>query len=214
MRNEILRTVHHYVYYSYEEWGRGYIGVRSCKCTPGKDITYFGSFKDKTFKPTQKIILSTFSTRIEANAAEIVLHNFYDVGVNPKFANKAKSTATGFCRSGIPLTKENKEKLRKINLGSFNPNYGKPKSKETRHKQSIALKNRVFSEQTKLKMKEAKRTQMKAIYLRCLKTNTVFYFNSVNEAARSLNLNVGNVSNLLHGRAKSTKGFVLHSLDR
>ncbi len=47
----------HYVYYSYEEWGRGYIGSRTCKCHAKDDVKYFGSFLDKTFNPTQKIIL-------------------------------------------------------------------------------------------------------------------------------------------------------------
>jgi len=47
---------HFYVYYSYEEYGRGYIGKRECKYLPEEDVNYFGSFKDKTFKPTQKII--------------------------------------------------------------------------------------------------------------------------------------------------------------
>jgi group I intron endonuclease len=205
--------VNHYVYYSYEEWGRGYIGVRSCKGAPEEDASYLGSFKDKTFKPTQKIILQTFRTRADANAAEIILHNFYDVAVNLNFANKAKSTATGFCRAGIPLTTENREKLKKINKGKGNPNYGKPKSIETRKKQSNALKGRVFSNKTKLKMKEAKKNQMVSICLRCLKTNQVFCFNSVNEAAQNLNLNPGNISNLLHGRGKTVKGFALEHLD-
>jgi hypothetical protein len=42
---------YHYVYYSYEEYGRGYIGSRTCKCLPEKDVKYFGSYKDKKFKP-------------------------------------------------------------------------------------------------------------------------------------------------------------------
>lgn len=45
-----------YVYYSYEEFGRGYIGKRECKCLPEEDIKYFGSYKDKSFRPTKKII--------------------------------------------------------------------------------------------------------------------------------------------------------------
>ena len=48
---------YHYTYYSYEEWGRGYFGSRTCRCLPKEDVKYFGSFGDKTFKPTQKIIL-------------------------------------------------------------------------------------------------------------------------------------------------------------
>ena len=53
---------HFYVYYSYEEYGRGYIGKRECKCLPEEDVSYFGSFKDKTFNPTQKIILETIES--------------------------------------------------------------------------------------------------------------------------------------------------------
>jgi hypothetical protein len=85
-----------YVYYSYEEWGRGYIGKRECYCLPEEDVRYFGSFTDKTFRPTQKVILEIFATKEEALAAEIILHDFYQVDVNPHFANKARQTAVGF----------------------------------------------------------------------------------------------------------------------
>jgi hypothetical protein len=89
---------YHYVYYSYEEYGRGYIGSRTCKCLPEKDIKYFGSFKDKTFKPTQKIILkSDYITREEAYADEIILQEYYKVVENSHFANRAYQTSTKFC---------------------------------------------------------------------------------------------------------------------
>lgn len=88
---------YHYVYYSYEEYGRGYIGSRSCKCPPEDDVRYLGSSKDKTFKPTQKIILkSDYSTREEAYVDEIVLQKYYKVVENPHFANKAYQTSTKF----------------------------------------------------------------------------------------------------------------------
>jgi len=77
-----------YVYYSYEPWGRGYIGKRECWCLPEEDMKYFGSFYDKSFKPTEKIILETFYTRKEAYEAESKLHKFYDVKNNSHFANK------------------------------------------------------------------------------------------------------------------------------
>ena len=70
---------HHYVYYSYEEWGRGYIGSRTCDCLPKEDTEYFGSFCDKTFKPTEKIILFTGKTRKKVLEIEMSLHNFFDV---------------------------------------------------------------------------------------------------------------------------------------
>lgn len=99
-----------YVYYSYEEWGRGYIGRRECRCLPEEDVKYFGSFKDKTFKPTQKIILATFETREEMCQAEVNLHAFYEVDVNPHFANKARQTSSKFYMD---------------RSGDKNPNYGK-----------------------------------------------------------------------------------------
>jgi hypothetical protein len=85
-----------YVYYSYEEYGKGYIGKRECKCLPEEDVSYFGSFRDKTFKPTQKIILETFDSVEEALQAECALHSFYEVDRNPHFANKAKQTSHKF----------------------------------------------------------------------------------------------------------------------
>jgi hypothetical protein len=104
-----------YVYYSYEEWGRGYIGKRECYCLPEEDVKYFGSFRDKTFKPTQKIILATFNTREEALAAEIALHGFYEIEKNPHFANKARQTSTGFY-SGPTGHKKSEEECQAISF--------------------------------------------------------------------------------------------------
>lgn len=87
---------HFYVYYSYEEYGRGYIGSRVSKLAPHKDMSYFGSFSDKNFNPTEKIILEVFDTKEEALEAERKLHKFYDVKNNPHFANKSNLTTTCF----------------------------------------------------------------------------------------------------------------------
>jgi hypothetical protein len=83
-----LHKKYHYTYYSYEEFGRGYIGVRSCNCKPEEDVKYFGSFSDKSFLPTSKIILGIYETREDANKDERILHRSYDVRLNPNFANK------------------------------------------------------------------------------------------------------------------------------
>jgi hypothetical protein len=88
---------YYYTYYSYEEWGRGYIGSRKCKCLPKEDIKYFGSFKDKSFKPTQKIILKDdYSTREDAYADEIILQRYYEVVENPHFSNRSYQSSTKF----------------------------------------------------------------------------------------------------------------------
>ena len=94
---------YYYTYYSYEEWGRCYIGSRGCKCLPEEDIKYFGSFSDKNFNPTQKIILKDdYTTREEAYADEIILHDYYNVANNPHFANRANATSTKFY---VPIEK-------------------------------------------------------------------------------------------------------------
>ncbi len=140
-----------YVYYSYEEFGRGYIGKRECKCLPEEDVKYFGTYRDKTFKPTQKIILKVFSSREEAMEAEIRLHNFYEVHKNPHFANKAKATSTGFyvCMEGEnnPMTRMKGEK---------SPFYGRKLSKEHREKLKQSHKNRIISEETKKNIGKSK----------------------------------------------------------
>jgi hypothetical protein len=87
--------MYHYTYYSYESWGRGYIGRRSCSCLPEEDY-YFGTYSDKTFNPNNKIILGLYNTKEEAADAEVQLHAFYQVHLNPHFANKAKQTSRKF----------------------------------------------------------------------------------------------------------------------
>lgn len=140
-----------YVYYSYEEWGRGYIGRRECYCPPKEDINYFGSFRDKTFNPTQKIILEIFNSREEAIQAEIDLHNFYEVHNNPHFANKAKSSSTGFyvCMIGEdnPMTKLK---------GKKSPFYGKKLSEEVKQKLKEYHKNKKLSKEHKIKIGKSK----------------------------------------------------------
>ena len=140
--------MYYYVYYSYEPWGRGYIGQRGCKCLPEEDTNYFGTFKDKTFKPTQKIVLQTFKTRKEAITAEVILHDFYQIDTNPHFANKARQKVVGFFydssgnkypnRKPLPSRKQTeltKQKLKEANLGKKHSNRTKHKLKEFVSKQ-------------------------------------------------------------------------------
>ena len=111
---------HFYVYYSYEEYGRGYIGKRECECLPEKDINYLGSFHDKSFYPTQKIILETFDSVEEALEAEIILHDFYEVDKNPHFANRAKQTSTKFYYIS-KMSDEEKVRRSEMMKTSYNP---------------------------------------------------------------------------------------------
>ena len=117
---------YYYTYYSYEEWGRGYFGSRGCKCLPEEDIKYLGSSRNKTFKPTHKIILKDdYATREEAYADEIILQQHYKVVENPHFANRSYQTSTGFTTSGIKVTDEYRQKMSKVTKGENNGMYGK-----------------------------------------------------------------------------------------
>ena len=129
--------MYHYTYMSIDPVdGRRYIGSRSCKCLPKEDTKYFGSYKDKSFKPQEKIILKTFSSREEAFKHEIYLHFVLDVAVNKKFANRARVTTTGFTWAGQHHSKETIEKLRIA---------GRNISPETKEKIKIGNQNKKLS---------------------------------------------------------------------
>ena len=143
---------YHYVYYSYEEYGRGYIGSRTCKCPPEKDVKYFGSYKDKNFKPTQKIILKDdYLTREDAYSDEIILQEYYKVVKNSHFANRAYQTATKFSTIGITFTDETRKKLSESHKGKITWNKGKSVSDEMKEKIRQKMKGRKQTEEHKLK---------------------------------------------------------------
>jgi hypothetical protein len=100
--------MYHYTYIiKHKTQNLKYIGVRSCKCHPTDDTSYWGSSKHlpKNVKYTHnKRVLSIFNTRKQALEHEIYLHNKYEVNQNPFFYNKAKQTSTGFDTSGCKLT--------------------------------------------------------------------------------------------------------------
>jgi len=154
----------YYVYYSFEEFGRGYIGSRCQKSVsdPQKD-DYLGSFSDPTFRPTQKIILGVYETSAEALKAEILLHDFYDVAVNPHFANKAKQTSFKFSTVGTTVSKETRQKMsnsakKAVESGQIRGGTmtGKKHSDETKQKMREASLGQKHTDETKQKMRKAK----------------------------------------------------------
>jgi hypothetical protein len=147
----------YYVYYSYEEWGRGYIGYRVCECPVDEDIHYFGSFFDKSFCPSKKIILATFLTREEAVAAEILLHNFFEVNRNPHFANRAKQTSVGY--SGGFEGKKHSEETRSKMSESARKRGKRPCSPQTAIKIGNANRGKKRTEEAKEKMRQSRLTK-------------------------------------------------------
>lgn len=151
-----------YTYYSYEEYGRGYIGSRGCECSIDEDFKYLGTFSDKKFKPTQKIILGIYETRKEAYEAEILLHNFFNVDINPHFANKCKATSSGFTCPKRFSYEEIKERLKKQKSNAIKKwkKFNKEKNREQKKKYIDKNKEKVkkyqqeWREENKDKRKE------------------------------------------------------------
>lgn len=186
---------YHYVYKSFEEEGREYIGIRSCDCLPEEDTKYFGSFYDKTFKPTGKAILFIGETRKEVAEIEIELHDFFDVAINPKFANKAKQTSTKFDTAGVPRTEETKRKIGEALSGEKNPNYGIPHTEEW--KQAMSGENNPCYGRTGEKHPNYGNTGAlnpgsKAI-IAIKPDGTQWRYGSIREAARDLKISSGNL---------------------
>ena len=154
--------MNNYTYYSYEEYGRGYIGSRGCKCSVEEDFEYFGSFSDKTFKPTQKIILETFETREEVYEAELLLHNFFEVDINSHFANKSKLTSSGFTCPKKFSDEEIQKRLKEQRINAArkwkknNPEKHKEYKKKSAEKNSNSIKiyQKNWNEENKEKRKE------------------------------------------------------------
>jgi len=198
-------TKYHYVYKSFEEGGREYIGRRTCDCLPEEDIKYFGSFRDKTFNPTGKIILFTGETRQEIAEIEIELHDFFDVAVNPQFANKVKAVSKGFDATGYFHTKEWKQAQSERMSGEKHPRFGIPWTEEQKRNLSEAMtgeKSHRFgvphAEEAKKKCSETHLASVhpssKAVI--AIKPNgTELHFVGIHEAARELGINRGNLSN-------------------
>ena len=100
--------MNHYTYLiQHKTEDKRYIGCRSCTCEPNQDLKYWGSSKHlpKDIQSTHvKIILKAWSTRAEAIAHEVLLHELNNVAEDTRYYNKAKQTSTGFDTSGLKLT--------------------------------------------------------------------------------------------------------------
>ena len=198
-------TKYHYVYHSHEEWGREYIGIRSCNCLPEEDTKYFGSFKDKSFKPTEKIILFVCETRKEASEIEIKLHDFFDVAVNPQFANKAKATSTKFDTTGIPNTeaqkKANSERMSGENnpcygrTGENNPQFGVPRTEEQKKAQSEKMSGRYSGEKHPQYGRTGALSPCSKAIIAIQPDGTQQHYGGGREAARELGINQGSLCN-------------------
>lgn len=97
---------------------------------------------------------------------------------------------------GRKFSEETLEKMRNAKLG-------KTLSESHRMNMSIAHIGRKMAETSKEKMREARRSEFKAVY--CVETDRTY--SSIHEAARELNLFATNISAVCRGRHKHTNGY-------
>lgn len=196
-----MNSKFYYTYYSYEEWGRGYIGAKpsGCICSPEED-PYVGSFSDKTFKPTQKIVLGVYSSPEECLKAEIKLHSFFEVDINPHFANRAKQTSTGFlARAGGPrpsMSGDNNpmRKYPGLLIGSKNGMYGKTHNANSK---KLIRKSR----------KEINPSRRSLSLILIHPNGTQELFPSALKACQKHNLTPSKLCQVINGKIPHTKGF-------
>lgn len=91
---------------------------------------------------------------------------------------------------GVPRSKKTKEKLRKANLG-------KKQSRET------ILKRKKSTKEYRKKFPQTNKNHKKPVYI----VETKQVFSSVKECAKWLKVHPSNVSNVLRGRQKTTRGY-------
>ena len=235
MSNDIKKK-YFYVYYSYEPWGRGYIGKRECWCLPEEDIKYFGSFSDKTFKPTEKIILEVFASVKEAYEAEAKLHNFYNVKNNSHFANKANQFLNGkelYELKELKINNDNfKNKFKNIvkksisirqvilelNLKETGGNYSSIKSwiklldLDTSHFTGKSW-NKGKKLGDRLSEEQKEKSHYKYIYTITTPDGTIITTKSLKRYCRDNGLNERNMWLVATGKSKTCKGYKVKRID-
>lgn len=133
--------MNHYVYkivFSHTEGDKYYIGVRSCKCAPEDDISYWSSSKvvkdlinEHGIAAFKKVILDKFDTRSMANSEEIRLHALHKVDISDEFLNISRSKSNGFATGGRKNSQKERDQKREKMLKS-NPFKGKTHSARTK----------------------------------------------------------------------------------
>tara|TARA_B100001559_G_scaffold179186_1_gene150003 strand:+ start:11605 stop:12045 length:441 start_codon:yes stop_codon:yes gene_type:complete len=136
----------YYTYYSYEEYGRGYIGSRTCSCLPEDDV-YFGSYVDKSFNPTHKVVLGVYDTIEAALEDEVILHEYYNVDKNPHFANQSKQRSVGFHMDWTGR-KHKQEFFEKKKGKSFISEEGRQRIRESNKKRKRSAESRQKTSQS------------------------------------------------------------------
>jgi len=177
----------HTVYNSWEEKsnGRDYIGKHSSK---NPYDSYLGSFKDKSFNPDGKIVIAYATTAEGAVWLEQRFQKVFDVVDDPQYANRSYQTDAKFIygvsgeanpakreesrikisqsKAGVPRPdvteknlKDNPAKRPEVAAKIAESRRGRPLSIQAKQKVSDYQSGRPKSEETKQKMRAARKKQ-------------------------------------------------------
>lgn len=146
-------------------------------------------------------VIDTAETIEELNEKEVYWISFFDslVPNGYNLQNGGKN-----CR----CTESTKQKLSELNRGKNNPNYGKPRSEETKRKVSNARKGMKFTDEHKQHLRDSHLGVVNECLLKkvkCVETGQIF--NSIKEAKAfcgSKNLHIGDVCN---GKRPTAGGY-------
>lgn len=112
-------------------------------------------------------------------------------------------------------SEEYRQQMRERNLGAKNPNYGKPKSEETKRKISEANKishlGHKHSEETKKKMSEAHK---KDIPILCIETSKIYKCPSEASIDVANTKQAGHITEVCKGTRKTAFGYHWKYLDK
>lgn len=182
---------------------RLYVGSRGSTVPPEEDTNYKSSSKvvsKEYLDNCSKFILKTFLTRYDALLYEIKLHNLYDVGCNVRFFNASKQTSTKFDRTGIPMPKEQRDRISKSNKISCN----KPEVKEKYRQHRLGT---IMTNSTKQKLRELNLggKSAKAVKVICIETTKVY--GSISEAAVAVNIHYSGIAKVCAGKQQYAGGY-------
>jgi len=186
----------HTVYNSFESapGGRDYIGKHS---TDDPYDDYFGSFKDKSFNPDNKIVFAYSKTKEGAVWLEIMFQKVFGVVEDSQFANKSYQTSTGFDRTGAIDSEETRRKKTKAQLGNKKGLGNKSKTGQTNsqsHREAVsrACKGNTWASKPIILIHPDGAEEP---------------FGSVSEACKKYGLDGGHLSAVVNGRRKTHKKY-------
>ena len=196
----------HYTYYSYEQGGRGYIGKRTSR-VPAKDDPYLGSFSDKTFKPTDKIVIATYDSAEEALRAESALQKLFRAHEAEHFANRAIYFFGKFRR--LPKKRRGWRRL------------AKQEKRREEARELLELEKNVpqleldwwapildvIEKERRQLIEEGKADQLQSIYLLKNPYGVTYPVTDLENFCKNNRLNLNSIQKLLLGRVNSWRGW-------